>query len=213
MSGELRASTVLVAVDARSRDVAAAEHLVRLLDGLLPVSHPAYVASTHVVTGRSGSHLAVAASWTLDPRGGEATEQGVELLARVRQEPDLEDAAAVVVLAQAEAGAIHGSEEFLAGARAAAAQHGGRSAGRLARYPGRSDIERRVTVAEVLAGSAVDAVEGLAGTTVDDVSELDLTDWARPTWRAGRVVLLVQPAAGALVPFEARHQIACCADH
>jgi hypothetical protein len=42
---------------------------------------------------------------------------------------------------------------------------------------------------------------------------LDLTDFVRPTWREGRCVLLVQPAAGGLVPFEVRHQIACCADH
>ncbi|MCW2767224.1 MAG: hypothetical protein JWO11_3183 [Nocardioides sp.] len=134
-----------------------------------------------------------------------------ELLERVRQEPALREAAAVVVLAGAHTG--DGPEELLVGARAAAAEHGGRGAGRLARYPGRSDIERRVTVAEVVTGSAVDVVEGLAGTTVGDESELDLTDWARPTWRSGRVVLLVQPAAGTLVPFEARDQVPCCADH
>jgi hypothetical protein len=65
----------------------------------------------------------------------------------------------------------------------------------------------------VVAGSCVDTVEGLAGLTVAPDAELDLTGFARPTWRDGRCTLLVQRARGVLVPFELREQISCCSDH
>jgi hypothetical protein len=88
-----------------------------------------------------------------------------------------------------------------------------RSAGRLARYLGRTRIETVTTVAEVEADSVVDAVEGLAGIDLDPGDTLDLTGFARPVWREGRCVLLVQRAAAGLVPFEVRDQIPCCSDH
>jgi hypothetical protein len=43
---------------------------------------------------------------------------------------------------------------------------------------------------------------------------IDTLDFIRPIRRDGRVVLLVQPAAGGvLIPFEVEHQQKCCADH
>lgn len=69
------------------------------------------------------------------------------------------------------------------------------------------------TVAAVEADSVVEAVEGLAGIELDPGDTLDLTGFARPVWREGRCVLLVQRSAGGLVPFEMRHQIPCCSDH
>ena len=206
----LRASTTCLAVDARTRDHAGAEHLVHVLDGLLPVTDPAYVASTHLVPG-DAPHKDVATSWPSAHTVAE--EELLELVAaRVGELLDVE-AEVGLVLHGHDGTASRGPEELVSGALRAGGEHRARSAGRLARYAGQAEVERRRTVAEVLALSAIDDVEALAGTDVRPDTLLDLTEWARPTWRAGRAVLLVQPGLSALVPFESRHQIPCCADH
>ncbi|MEQ7847159.1 hypothetical protein [Nocardioides kribbensis] len=99
------------------------------------------------------------------------------------------------------------------GARAALGEHRARRAGRLVDYPGRAAVERVTTPAAVEADSGVDAVEGLAGSDVRRDAALDLTGFARPVWREGRCVLLVQPGRGGLVAFEQRVQIPCCSAH
>ena len=109
--------------------------------------------------------------------------------------------------------ASRGPEDLVAGALHAGSEHRARSAGRLARFAGRTEVERRCTVADVLGASLVDDVQALAGTDVRADTVLDLTEWARPTWRGGRAVLLVQPGLDGLVPFESRHQTPCCSDH
>ncbi|WP_210650024.1 hypothetical protein [Nocardioides sp. SYSU D00065] len=206
-----RASTTCVAVDARTRDHAGAEHLVHLLDTVLPAAGPGYVASTHVVPGEA-PHTAVAASWPSIADPALTSEQLLELVAdQVDELPGLDEAG--VVVHGPEGTVSRGADDLVAGALRASGEHRDRSAGRLARFPGRADVERRCTVAEVLALSAVDAVEALAGTEVEPTTLLDLTEWARPTWRGGRAVLLVQPGHSGLVPFESRHQIPCCSRH
>jgi len=64
-----------------------------------------------------------------------------------------------------------------------------------------------------VADSVVEEVVGLAGVSVAPDSPVDLTGFARPVWREGRCVLLVQQAAAGLVPFEARVQVPCCSAH
>lgn len=201
---DVPASTVLLAVDVGTRDHAGAEHVVHLLDGVLPADDPTYVASTHAVATHDGPHTAVAASWT-----GSAPEAAA-LLAQLAG-PLGQDVGVLVAAAGDEDAA--GPAALVAGARAAAEQHAGRAAGRLARFAGRAGVERVCTVAEVEALHAVDAVEALAGTEVGPDTLVDLSEWARPTWRAGRAVLTVQPGREHLVPFESRHQIPCCSDH
>ncbi|GAA5117540.1 hypothetical protein GCM10023339_28540 [Alloalcanivorax gelatiniphagus] len=207
-----RASTTTLAVDARTPDNAAAEHLVHVLDGVLPAPDPAYVASTHFVTG-GVPHTAVAASWSsADVPAGDAGALLDLVATRVREllGPGTEVG---LVLHGQDGAASRGPEDLVAGALRASSEHRARSGGRLARYPGRTQVERRCTVAEVLDLSAIDAVEALAGTEVQPDTVLDLTEWARPTWRLGRVVLLVQPGRSGLVPFDSRHQIPCCSAH
>jgi hypothetical protein len=97
--------------------------------------------------------------------------------------------------------------------RTAVADHLDRRSGRLVRYPGRAATETRTTPGAVLAASCVDAVEGLAGSVVAPDSALDLSGFARPVWRDGRCLLIVQQGRGALIPFEVRDQVPCCADH
>ncbi|WP_435742357.1 hypothetical protein [Nocardioides sp. SYSU DS0663] len=198
----MRASAVLVAVDARTRDHADAEHLLHLLDDLLPADDPTYLASTHAVDTGDGVHTAVVASWT------GAAPDASRLHGRLAGA--LATDVAVVVDRPPQ---VAGPTSLVAGARAAADQHSARSAGRLARFAGRADIERPCTVADVLALAAVDDVEALAGTELVPGTALNLSEWARPTWRSGRAVLVVQPARNGMVPFESRHQIPCCADH
>lgn len=106
----------------------------------------------------------------------------------------------------------------LPGARVAdvpevARAHAARAAGRLAVFHGQDHLVGRRTAAQVVADSEVDAVVGLAGTRVEDDTELDLGDFVRPTWRAGRCELLVQTGPTGPRPFEVRDQIRCCADH
>jgi hypothetical protein len=174
---------VLVAVDAGATDVAGAERLVAALDGVLPSGDPSYAASTHVVPG---GRVAVVASWA-----GEAAADWTGVVTEALPDADLVGAAATE----------------------AAAQHRDRRAGRLARFAGQSALEAEVTVGEVLAGGVVEEVRQVGGGPLAPEATLDLREWVRPTWQAGRTVLLVQQSVAGLVPFESRHQIPCCADH
>jgi len=179
---------MILTVDGDCRDLASVEHLVHQLDevlgGLLD-EEAGYVASTHVVR-TPPARFVVALSW---PDDG-STDDAVAEVVRTAL-PGVEVGSLAEVVAEASS----------------------RAAGRLARYPGRRLVERRTTAGAVVDASCVDAVEGLAGVTVTPETELDLTGFARPTWREGRCTLLVQPARGVLVPFEVRHQVSCCADH
>ena len=190
----------VIAVDTAAPSQAAVEHLVheidRSLDGLLPEE---YVVSTHIARAPAAHHVVVI--------GGPVDRAAVveRLLASLEGLTEVGSDADAVLLATDAA--------LVDAARDAAAEHRSRRSGRLARYPGRVAIEGRVTTAEVLARSGVDAIEGLAGTTVTPDAVLDLTGFARPTWRDGRCTLLVQRGRDALVPFEMRDQIPCCSAH
>jgi hypothetical protein len=71
-----------------------------------------------------------------------------------------------------------------------------------------------LTVAEVLASSAIDRVAVLGGSAAEPSAVLDTQGYVRPQWRGGELVLTVMPAAGGrLVPFEKRHPTPCCAAH
>lgn len=176
----------ILAVDADARDLAGAEHLVHRLDEVLGAGRPedAYVISTHVVREPTARLVAV-----LDWPGGPAVEELTALLAD------------------------HLPDAYVTPDSPAIAEAAARTAGRLARYPGRTRIETVTTVAAVESDSIVDSVEGLAGIELEPGDTVDLTGFARPVWREGRCVLLVQRAATGLVPFEMRHQIPCCSDH
>ncbi|WP_340537138.1 hypothetical protein [Nocardioides sp. GXZ039] len=192
---------VAVAVDAGARDVAGAEHLVGLLDEVLPAGAPSYVASTHVVESEDGRRVAVAASW--EPDGADETDEAAWLARLLAAVPG---AAAVV-------GARTGGAPAAAGALAAARAHAARTDGRVARFGGQAGIERVLAVGEVVASSLIEEVVALGSPPLPPETVVDLREWARPTWRAGRLVLTVQQSRDGLVPFESRHQIACCADH
>jgi hypothetical protein len=191
-----------LAVDTAARDLADADHVVHRLDDVLAAvapERPAYVASTHVVASPQERHLAVAAGWS-------GAADGAQLSAALADAfPD----GAVVIDGLGSAG----DAELTTTARVALEEHRSRAVGRLARFPGQAAVERRLTVAEVVAVSCVDEVVALAGVEIGPDTVVDLTGFVRPTWRDGRCLVTVQPALGGLVPFEQQHQLACCTAH
>lgn len=82
-------------------------------------------------------------------------------------------------------------------------------------FPGAEALTGVVTVADVLAKSAIERVLllGGGGTPPAD-QEIDTRDFVRPLWMDGALTLVVQPASESrLVPFESPSPTPCCADH
>ncbi|CAL9634161.1 hypothetical protein [Streptomyces sp. enrichment culture] len=87
--------------------------------------------------------------------------------------------------------------------------------GRAVLFPGAGTLTGTLTVAELLARSAIDRVTVLGTPQEPSPDTLLVTrDHVRPQWRHGRLVLAAMPAVGGtLVPFEDPAPTPCCADH
>lgn len=82
------------------------------------------------------------------------------------------------------------------------------------RYPGHEELHGVMTVAELTARSAIDAVVGLGAVPVSADDVVDTRSFVRPVVEDGRLVLRVRPArGGVLVPFEVPSPTPCCAEH
>ncbi|MEU9069375.1 hypothetical protein AB0D60_21125 [Streptomyces sp. NPDC048306] len=88
-------------------------------------------------------------------------------------------------------------------------------AGRAVLFPGADALTGTLTLAELLARSAIDRVTVLGTPGEPDPRTLLVTrEHVRPHWQDGRLVLAAMPAAGGtLVPFEDPDPTPCCADH
>jgi hypothetical protein len=89
------------------------------------------------------------------------------------------------------------------------------AAGRAVIYPGVSSLTGTLTIADVLARSAIDRVTVLGGPS-RSAPDTRLVTWdhVRPQWQNGELVLTAMPAVGGtLVPFEVPAPTPCCADH
>ncbi|MDA4886680.1 hypothetical protein PFZ55_07240 [Streptomyces sp. MS2A] len=87
--------------------------------------------------------------------------------------------------------------------------------GRAVLFPGASALTGTLTLADLLARSAIDRVTVL-GTPDEPAPDTLLVtrDHVRPHWQDGRLVLAAMPAVGGtLVPFEDPDPTPCCADH
>ncbi|MFF8632978.1 hypothetical protein ACF052_02020 [Streptomyces pilosus] len=87
--------------------------------------------------------------------------------------------------------------------------------GRAVLYPGVGALTGTLTVAELLAGSAIVRVTvlGTPGPPGPD-TRVVTRDHVRPQWQRDELVLAAMPArSGTLVPFEAPDPTPCCADH
>ncbi len=87
--------------------------------------------------------------------------------------------------------------------------------GRAVVYPGSAELTGTLTIAELLARSAIGGVVVLGAPGEPPPSQRVVTrDHVRPQWQDGELVLTLQPAAGGvLVPFEVPDPTPCCADH
>ncbi|MER5214484.1 hypothetical protein ABT063_28945 [Streptomyces sp. NPDC002838] len=89
------------------------------------------------------------------------------------------------------------------------------AAGRAVIYPGVSSLTGTLTIAGVLARSAIDRVTVLGGSSqLAPDTRLVTWDHVRPQWQDGELVLTAMPAVGGtLVPFEVPAPTPCCVDH
>lgn len=87
--------------------------------------------------------------------------------------------------------------------------------GRAVAYPGSAALTGTLTIAELLAGSAIDRVTVLgAPDPPPPASRLMTRSHVRPHFQSGELVLSAMPAVGGvLVPFEVPDPTPCCADH
>ncbi|SDC44786.1 hypothetical protein [Streptomyces prasinopilosus] len=89
------------------------------------------------------------------------------------------------------------------------------ASGRAVLYPGASALTGTMTVAELIAASAISGVTVLGAPGPPDPGTRVVTrDHVRPQWQGDALVLAATPArGGVLVPFESPDPTPCCADH
>ncbi|MGX6605125.1 hypothetical protein ACWKSP_23765 [Micromonosporaceae bacterium Da 78-11] len=86
--------------------------------------------------------------------------------------------------------------------------------GRAVVFPGSALLVGTLSVAEVLALSAIDRVDVLGGGPAEAEMRLDTGGFVRPHYAGESLVLVTTPAVGGvLVPFERPHPTPCCAAH
>ena len=121
------------------------------------------------------------------------------------------DPRVVVTIAGASPGVSASGSEAAA---AAVADHRTGRAGRAVLFPGVRSLTGTLTVATMLAESAIDDVVVLGGSPCSPDTLIDTRDFVRPQYRDGRLVLMATPAPGGLIaPFEVPNPTPCCANH
>jgi len=155
----------------------------------------------------TGDHPHVAVSITLPVAGD-------DLAAQVRGWAAERSIGSAITWPGASGPELSGPSPLVRGAYLAAVETALGSTGRLVRFPGSEHANGVMTALQLRERCGIDQVEALGGLPVEDDTLVDTRDFIRPIRRDGRVVLLVQPAAGGvLIPFEVEHQQKCCADH
>ncbi|WNV90430.1 hypothetical protein [Umezawaea sp. Da 62-37] len=83
--------------------------------------------------------------------------------------------------------------------------------GRCVRFPGWEAVTGTHPVSEIVAATAIDEVVGI-GAAVTPWTSVATAGFVRPEYRDGRLVLLVEPAAGGVFqPAEVEEPHECCA--
>jgi hypothetical protein len=183
----------------RERDV---DHdLLHLADAL--VRHGVRV--TWLSTHRTVTELGPSCSAAI------AAEADQDLLAGYLEAILREEHGHVEVLGTGHGGTDSDADER---ARLAAAARTGRSEGRAVWFPGHDTVGDEITVGDLLATTAIDAVQAMGG--VDNGADVvvETRRFLRPRFAGGKLVLNVQPSrGGVLVPFEVPNPTPCCVDH
>jgi hypothetical protein len=96
----------------------------------------------------------------------------------------------------------------------ASENHASGHAGRAVLFPGVRALTGTLSVADLLAISAIDEVRVIGGPPATPDTLIDTRDFVRPQWENGRLVLVATPAPGGLIaPFEVPNPTPCCANH
>jgi hypothetical protein len=104
--------------------------------------------------------------------------------------------------------------ELQEAAEQAAAEHKTGSGGRAVLFPGVDQLTGTLTVAEVLATSAIDRITVIGGAPPEPDTLVETRDFVRPHWRDAMLTLIAMPAPGGrITPFEVPNPTPCCADH
>jgi hypothetical protein len=83
-------------------------------------------------------------------------------------------------------------------------------------YPGVKALTGILTIADLLAASAIERVRIIGGAAADVPPDtpVDTRDFVRPQWIAGKLTLVATPApAGRIAPFEVPNPTPCCGNH
>lgn len=84
---------------------------------------------------------------------------------------------------------------------------------RCMRFPGQDTLTGVLPAIELVAHSAIDEVTGVGATVTPD-APVDTQGFLRPTFSSGRLVLLVEKAAGGVLrPVEIEQPHQCCGGH
>lgn len=102
-------------------------------------------------------------------------------------------------------------DDLRASADRAAADHAAGRGGRAFLFAGVEALTGTVTVADLLARSAISRVKVLGGAAPDPGTEIVTRDFVRPEWMEGELTLVATPAPrGRLAPFEFPNPTPCC---
>lgn len=207
----------VIGVDAGTVSLGEADHLIHDLVERVGGLPPGTVVCTHLV--RTAERRGTTLSFAL-PEGADADAVWERITGQEEPEEPGEGGMPLV-LGAVLGGRTHGSPVAVSAAALAADEHSRRSGGRAVLYPGSDRLTGTVTVAELLALSAVErlVVVGAPHTGPDDggpdpAIPVLTRDHVRPEWRDGRLTLALVPAVGGtLAPFEVPDPTPCCADH
>lgn len=102
-------------------------------------------------------------------------------------------------------------DELSRSAAGAAADHAARRGGRAFVFAGVEALTGTLTVADLLARSAITRVKVLGGPEPEPEREVLTRDFVRPQWMDGALTLMTSPAPrGRLAPFEFPNPTPCC---
>jgi hypothetical protein len=96
---------------------------------------------------------------------------------------DERDAGLVISSPESTEPVTHGPGLLVRGAFLASVEGGLRTGGRLAVSPGQQGSRGRLTADELRGRCAIDLVEGIGGTPVEDGTPIDTKNFLRPIWR------------------------------
>jgi hypothetical protein len=136
---------------------------------------------------------------------------GVEACTHLARTPYPHVVVSLALPATADVALPEAPPELRAAADEGAAAHAERRGGRAVIFAGVEHLVGTVTVADLLARSAISRVKVLGGAAPDPATEIVTRDFVRPEWMDGELTLVAAAAPrGRLAPFEFPNPTPCC---